>query len=349
MIRLPSEVGDRGRSRSIPASPAGRRTHWLVVGVLAATVAAMVLAVAPRRFAEAMARFNPRVVPAVLGLSIVIFLFQGLRWHGLLRQAGVRLGLGDSVLLNTAGQAITAILPLGDLTRAILASRAARANFGTVAATVTVQELAYSLVLVVAAGPVLILTRHGVWILLAVLAGIVVVLALLTVGRLFCLVHRLVARTPLLRRLLGQIEGLHQETAMLLHRPETTAWSVLDAARGAAAISIVWLIVEGLDPGALGWWQAAFVLSLSSLGGAISLIPGGAGASEASTVGLLLLFDVDPATAAAAALMQRLVTTGLPSLFGWGAYAVARRRFELGSMLELPPAVPRAAPCEEVA
>jgi hypothetical protein len=188
------------------------------------------------------------------------------RWHGLLRQAGVRLGLTDSLLLNTAGQAITAVLPLGDLTRAILASRAAQAEFGAVAATVTVQELAYSLVLMVSAAPVLIRTRHGVWILLAVLAGILIVLALLTVGRPFYLVHRLVARTPLLRRLLGQIEGLHQETAVLLHRPETVTWSVLDAARAAAGISIVWLIVEGLNPGVLGWWQAAFVLSLSSLG-----------------------------------------------------------------------------------
>jgi len=341
--------GAKEARRPGPALSAGRRGRWLVLGVLALTIGAMVLAVDPRRFAAAMERFDLRVIPAMLGLSIAIFVLQGLRWHGLLRQAGVGLGLADSLLLNTAGQAITAILPLGDLTRAILASRAARAEFGAVAATVTVQELAYSLVLVVSAAPVLILTRHGVWILLAVLAGILVVLALLTVGRLFCLVHRLVARTPLLRRLLGQIEGLHQETAVLLHRPETVTWSVLDAARAAAGITIVWLIVEGLDPGALGWWQAAFVLSLSSLGGAISLVPGGAGASEASTVGVLLLFDLDPATAAAAALVQRLVSTGLPTLLGWGAYAIARRRFELGSMLELPLATPRGAPCEEVA
>jgi hypothetical protein len=54
-------------------------------------------------------------------------------------------------------------------------------------------------------------------------------------------------------------------------------------------------------------------------------------------VGLLVLLHVDPATAAAASLLQRLFMTGLATLLGWGAYTVARRRFELGSLLAVKP------------
>ncbi|HLH68653.1 MAG TPA: lysylphosphatidylglycerol synthase transmembrane domain-containing protein [Candidatus Dormibacteraeota bacterium] len=343
MIRPYAGNAGDGRPRSGPASGTGRRTRWLVVGVLAAAVGTMVLAVDPRRFAEAMERFDLRLIPVVAGLSVGCLLLQGLRWHQLLRGVGIGLRPADSLLLNTAGQAATAILPLGDLARAALASQAAQAGFGAVAATVTVQELAYTLALVLSAAPVLIATRHGIWIVLGVLMGMLVVLAILAVRRLFCLVRWLVARTPLLRHLLGRIEGLHEETAVLLRRPDTLGWSVLDAARAAVAITLLWSIVESLHPGALGWWQAAFVLALSYVGGAVSLIPGGAGVSEASTVGLLLLFDLDPPTAAAAVLVQRLFTTGASTLLGWSAYLLARRRFGFGSIWALPaPPAPRA-------
>jgi hypothetical protein len=59
----------------------------------------------------------------------------------------------------------------------------------------------------------------------------------------------------------------------------------------------------------------------------------GAGASEASMVGLLVLVHIDPATAAAAALCQRVLTTGVAAAIGGAAYLLARRRFELGSLL----------------
>jgi glycosyltransferase 2 family protein len=305
--------------------------------VAVAAMAALILAVDPRLLVRAMSRFELKAVPAVLALAVACYLVQGVRWHYLLREVDVRLGIRDSVLLNTAGQAITAIFPLGDLTRAIFASEATGAEFGVVAATVTVQELSYTLILVLSAAPVLLQLREGLLMMVVVVGGIAAVLAILTVRPVFCFVHRLIARTPLLRRFLRQIDGLHRETAVLLRRPDTLSWTVLDALRAALAITVVWLIVRELHPGELGWWQAAFVLALSYVGGAISLIPGGAGANEASMVGLLMLFHVDPATAAAAALLQRLFTTGVATTLGWSAYLVARRRFDLGSVLALRP------------
>lgn len=332
-----------GAAGTVHGPTSARRTlmRWAVPLVLLATVAGLVLAVNPRLFVAAIRRFPLVSLPAVVALMGVFYAAQGVRWHQLLQVAGARLRVRDSLILNMAGQAITAILPLGDLTRAIFASVASGTEFGRVAATVTVQELAYTLILVLSATPVLLELGLGLWAVLAVVAVVATILAILTVQPIFCLVHRIVARTPVLRRFLSQIDGLHQETAELLHRPQTLSWTILDAARAGVAITILWLIVRGLDPGGLGWWQAAFVLAISYVGGAISLVPGGAGANEGSVVGLLLLFHIDPATGAAAALLQRVFTTGLPAIFGWAAYLVARNRFDLGSMWSLrPPTAP---------
>ena len=323
----------RGEAMQARAGAVVRRA--LPVVVLMATIGALVLAVDPRSFARAMSRLNLLVLPVLIGLGLVFYLLQGLRWHQLLREVGVRLRATDSVLLNMAGQAITAILPLGDLTRAVFASEAASADFGQVAATVTVQELAYTLILVLSAAPMMLDLRHGVAVVVIIVLGIAAVVVILTVQPVFCLVHRLVAHTPGLRRLLSQIDELHGEVVLLLRRPDTLGWTFLDVGRAAVAVTTLWIVVWGLHPGVLGWWGAAFVLALSYVGGAISLIPGGAGANEASMVGLMVLVGVDAGTATAATLLQRVFTTGLASALGWGAYAVARRRFNLSSMMLL--------------
>jgi uncharacterized protein (TIRG00374 family) len=300
-----------------------------------AAMAGLVVVLDPGQVWRALSRFDLRLLPAILALQLVWYLLQGVRWHVLLREAGARLGPWDSVLLNAAGQTITAIVPLGDLTRAAFAARASDRDFGSVAATVTVQELTYTLFLILLAMPELLALRLGVGVVAATAVGMAAVVVILTVSPVFCLVHRLIARIPLLNRLLPAIDELQHETAQLLHRPETIVWSVLDLARAAAAVAAFWLVVRGLQPGALDWWQAAFALALSSIGGAISLLPGGVGANEASVAGLLIVLGVPGGAAGAAALLQRLLMTGVALGLGLSAYLVVRRRFDLGGLFQV--------------
>jgi hypothetical protein len=186
----------------------------------------------------------------------------------------------DSLLLNAAGQTVTALVPLGDLTWALFAAEASGQELGAIAATVTVQELTYTLMLILLAMPVLFTVHLGVLAVALALAGIAGVVVILTVSPVFCVVHRLVANIPLMNHLLPTIEELQHETAYLLHRLDTLGWSVLDLARAAAGVTAFWLIVQDLAPGSLDWWRAAFVLCLANIGGAVSLIRSGIGANE---------------------------------------------------------------------
>jgi uncharacterized protein (TIRG00374 family) len=332
-----------------------RLAGWLTMpALLVATAAVLVLAVQPRTLVSTVSRIHLPVVLMALAATLAVYLAQGVRWHQLLRAVGARLHLRDSLLLNAAGQTVTAIVPLGDLTRAVFASQASGTEVGHVVATVTVQELAYTLLLVLSSLPVLLELHLGFGAVLLVVAGVAMVLVILIVEPVYRVVRDSAARLPLLGRLVQQLDGLHESTAELLRRPETLRGTLLDAARAALSITVLWLIVRGLEPGALGWWQAAFVMALSYVGGAMSLVPGGAGASEAGMVGLLLLVHVDPATATAAALIQRVLTTGVAAVIGGTAYLVARRRLPLGSLFATrargrsdtntpPPALPTAA------
>ncbi len=322
------------------AARRGRRLRfWLrrggasLLGVLA--LGAIVWVLNPRQVGAALDHFDLVLLPAILLFYVVLYALQGARWHGLLEETGARLALRDSLLLNAAGQAITALVPLGDLTRALFASQATGQSFGKTAATVTVQELSFTLMLVLLALPVVLTLHLGLWIVASTIVGMAGIVAILTVSPVFCAVHRVVARIPLLKRLLPAIHELQHGTADLLHRPETLAWSVLDLLRAIVAVTIFWLLVRGLTPGGISWMDAGFILAVSTIGGAISLIPGGVGASEAGVAGLLLIFGVSPGAAGAAALIQRALMTGVALAFGYSAYRVAQPRFRLGGLFQV--------------
>lgn len=330
-------------TRGIPQPRRARRNRRLLKWVQRvgpallglAAIGVLVVVLNPAAVGRAMVRFQLAVIPAIMVLYLAIYGLQGVRWHFLLRDAGVRFNVWQSTLLNGAGQTITALVPLGDLTRAVFASEASGREFGTVAATVTVQELTYNLMLILFALPVVLAFRLGVVVVVATLIGMAAIVVILTVSPVFCAVHQLVAHIPLLNRLLPAIDELQVETAELLHRPDALWLSVLDLARAVVAITAFWVVVQGVAPGTLDWPKAGFILAVSSIGGAVSLIPGGVGANEASVAGLLILFGVDGGAAGAAALIQRLLLTGMAIVLGLSSYVIVRRRFKLGGVFQI--------------
>ena len=61
----------------------------------------------------------------------------------------------------------------------------------------------------------------------------------------------------------------------------------------------------------------------------MSFSPGGLGAVEASTAGLLVALGISFDLATAISVMQRLADKGLNTLIGWICYLFARRRYNL--------------------
>jgi len=187
-----------------------------VIGL--AGIAAVVLFLDPARVGSALEHFQLLLIAPIVLLSVVVYILQGIRWHYLLTDVGTRLRLRDTILINLAGQTITAIVPLGDLTRAAFASTADGTDFGTVAATVTVQELSYMLWLILSALPAILALGYGLAAVVPVAVGIALIVVVLTVSPVFCRFHDLVAHIPFLNKLLPAIDELQQETSALLHR-----------------------------------------------------------------------------------------------------------------------------------
>jgi glycosyltransferase 2 family protein len=290
-----------------------------------AAIVALILVINPRQFGTEAQRFSIIAVPFVVALSLSYYLVQGVRWHFLLRDVGVRLPMGDTVLLNIAGQS-TGLLPLGELTRAVLVAEVGPAELGPVVATITVQELIYTVFMVAAAIPGSF--EHRAWggAVVAALVFTVTVFVMLTVPRVFSVVRAVVRHIPLLRRFEPEIQDLRRETVVLLRRPDTYLWSVLSLFGVLIAITLFWLVVHSIDPHLLSWPEAAFVYAVSHIAGAVSLLPGGLGAYEASIAGLLVASGASIQVGATIAVLHRTADKGIATLVGMLCYMIARRR-----------------------
>jgi uncharacterized membrane protein YbhN (UPF0104 family) len=326
-----------------------RRLVPLVVGL--ATVLGLLMVVQPSRVVGALRGTDLRLVGGAILLTAAFYVIQGIRWHFLLRAAGVRLRLHESVLINLAGQTVTAVLPLGDLTRALFASEATGTVFGASAAAVTVQELTFTSLLVLSATPALMAIPGGWLITAIVLGGVASALLILVVPTIYRPVRRLIGHLPLVRRGAAQVDALRRESVALLTRPLAMATGVIDLARVALAAGALQLLLHAMHI-QRGWWLAVLVVAVAYVGGALSFLPGGIGANEASVIGVLVGFGVPAGQAAAVALLERLMLTGVPSVIGVLAYMAIHRRLHLGSLVTSPRAVlssGTAAACEVAA
>jgi uncharacterized membrane protein YbhN (UPF0104 family) len=305
-----------------------RRRIPAVVALL--VIGSLVIASNPGQVGSAIQHFHLRDIPIVVGLSVGYYILQGVRWWTLLRLVARRPPpIGETVLMTLTGQA-TALLPLGELTRAILLARATDIAVGSAVAAVTVQELLYSGLLIAAALPGssrYYFARAGV---AAALGGTVLVVVLLTVRPVFRRVRATVARLPVLGRMMGSIDQLQADAVVLFENWRTYVWLWISAVQALMAISLFYFVVDAIAPGRLDWVSAAFIYSISNVASAITLSPGSLGAFEATTAGLLVAAGGLPfGVATAAAVVHRAADKGLSAVIGVTLFAYVRRRYPL--------------------
>jgi uncharacterized protein (TIRG00374 family) len=311
--------------------PRRKRRRWLgYLPILFALVAiaALLVYADPRKIGIAFERFNLAFVPIVVILSIGFYVVQGIRWWTLNRALGIKFPLLDTVFLTETGQA-TALLPLGELTRALLVSKAAAVNLGAVVASETVQELLFVFMLFVLALPKAIGLHYIAIAVIVPMFFVIGIVAVLTVESLYAHVRHVVTRVPIARRVLPAVDELHRDTRVLFRHPDTYRWLPLSVGQAVMAVTLLWAVAQAVAPGRLSWTDAGFVYAVTQGAAWLSFSPGGLGAVEASTAGLLVALGLSFDIAAAISVMQRLADKGLNTLVGWICYLFARRRYNL--------------------
>jgi len=266
-----------------------------------------------RQVSRQVIAFRWGLFPLVLALTLCNYTLRFFKWHFYLGQVGVRhFPLARSARLFVGGFPL-AVTPgkVGEVLKAIWLKRECAVPTPMGVAVVAAERISDGLA-VLALSTLGVIAYPQYWpafaSVLVLLVGIIVIsqvrplaLSLLDLGE----------RLPLVRRFVPLLRDFY-EGSFMLFRPKATLLAV-----GLGTISWLgegigfYLILVGL--GVPTGWQAlsnaVFILAFSTVVGAVSTLPGGLGAAEASIAGMLvLLVGLHNDIAAAATLLIRFAT-----------------------------------------
>jgi uncharacterized protein (TIRG00374 family) len=264
---------------------------------------------------------------AVLSLLAVgYYATKAIRFWVMLRLLGVSVGLPTATLAYVAAQPVT-VLPAGELYRTVLLKRYSGVPIPDSSPTVTVQGLVEAVVLLVAAfvGAVDIGRSQGVVIFTAIV--LFIVLFVLRRGWLRNK-HTYLNRLPfvdLSRRYYNKFVDAHRHLLKPKHLSTLVGLSIFPVAIGMA---LLYYSAHFMDV-PVSWSVAGIAYSLPVIVSGVSVLPGGVGANEGSSIGLLRLAGLASGAAVAVTLVLRVFTLGAGVVFGLiglGVAAILRKK-----------------------
>ena len=276
--------------------------------------------------AEAFRRFNWALAPAILGLVALSYVGRFVRWAYYLKLLGIRLPLGQNAAIFAAGLSMT-VSPgkLGEVLKSVFIRRAAGAPVARTAPAVVAERVTDGTGMV-SWGLLGALTLDiGPQVLFAFLAVVVGAVVVFRSKRLSLLVERVLRKLPVLNKLAPHLSEFHGASNELMGiRPLVVATVVSFLAWGLEILAVQLCVIGmGLDTPFL---VVVFIFAVSSLGGALSMVPGGIGVAEAGLAGGFTFYArVSGGLAGALTLLIRLATLWFATLVGIVGLLVVRR------------------------
>jgi len=266
-----------------------------------------------RHVGTQFANFIWSYTPLILTGTLFNYTLRFFKWHFYLGQIGIHdLSLRESARLFIAGFPL-AVTPgkVGEALKAVWLQNKTGTPTARGVTVVLAERISDGLA-------VLLLSTLGViaypryWPAFAAVLGILLIGIIISQIRPLALaILGFAERLPLIQRLAHHLHEFY-EGVYALFRPRATITAIgLGGIAWLGEGLAMYLVLVGL--GVPGGWEtlsvAVFVLSFSTVIGAVSALPGGLGAFEASAAGMLtLLLDVPASTAAAAILLIRFAT-----------------------------------------
>jgi uncharacterized protein (TIRG00374 family) len=285
---------------------------------------------------DAISGFRWELAPAILALTFSNYLLRFVKWDFYLGQIGVRgLSKWSSFLLFFSGLAMV-ITPgkVGEWLKSYLLREVHGTPFARSAPILIAERFTDTIALLILATAGLILFGEAWQFFLVVGLGAVVLVVLARHRPTMRLILRAADRVPVVSRYSHLLEEFY-ESAHVLFAPRclflTTVLSVVSWMGEVLAFYLV-LVGLGLDATGILFVQAAFILPVATVAGAVLLTPGGLGVAEGGLTGLLqVIVDMERGPAAVATLLIRLATLWFGVFVGLAALVPMTRRVAAAS------------------
>ena len=279
--------------------------------------------------ADHLTGFSWYLAPIILACTLFNYALRFIKWHFYLTQIGIRdLPWRESARLFVAGFPL-AVTPgkVGEALKGVWLNRIAGSPTAR-GITVVLAERISDGFAVLALSTLGVIAYPRYWPAFAIVLGALLSGVLLSQIRPLALaVLDLVDRLPMAKRIAHHLREFYEGTYALF-RPRATVLAVCLGTLawfGEGVGMYLVLLGLGVPSGIETFSLAVFVLSFSTVVGAVSALPGGLVAAEASIAGMLgLLMGLPTSTAVAATLLIRLATLWFGVTLGLVVWAISR-------------------------
>lgn len=272
----------------------------------------------------------------MLGWAIALasgnYALRFVRWQYYLGRIGVSVPVGESALVFLSGF-VMSVTPgkLGEVFKSLLLYESRGTSIAKTAPVVVAERLTDLMALVALTALGALSFEDGVPITIGGVLLVMLVWIALAWRPVAQLALALLERLPVVRRLVPKLREAYDSLhTMIRPGPIAIATLLAIAAWGLEVLSLG-AIVWGFPGVSLGWEETTFAYSASTIAGALAMMPGGLGVTEAGMTGLLLALGgpgMTPAIATATTMLVRLATLWWAVLVGFGALALYRRKIK---------------------
>jgi uncharacterized protein (TIRG00374 family) len=277
--------------------------------------------------AHGLAGFKWSLFPVLLLFSAANYLLRFAKWQYYLRVLRVNLPLMDSFIIFMSGLALS-ITPskLGEVGRSYFVKQGFGVPISRTAPIVLADRLSDLMALVILSALGAYSFHYGVGVVWGAAAVILAIFLAVTVRPLGRRVLAVTGKLPVVSSRVEALETLYGASADLLDI-RRVAWPLLLSvmAWGMEAVGF-YITIQGFGI-PQGLLVAVFIYAFSTILGAVTLLPGGLGATEGALAGLLKVLNVGAATAALAALIIRAATLWFGVAVGVVFLFIAQRRY----------------------
>lgn len=274
----------------------------------------------------ALADFNYLLIPAILGLISLSYVVRFFRWSYYLRILKVSMPLRINVAIFVAGLSMT-ISPgkLGEVLKSVFIRQVTGTPVARTASAVVAERATDGTGMLVWGLIGALAFSFGPGGLLSFLVLMAVAIAVLRSERLSLLAEKILLKLPLLHRLAPHLKDFHGASNELLATRPLIVGTTISFFSWGLEILGVYLCVLGIGA-ATPFLMMVFIFVVGSVGGAVSMLPGGIGVAEAGMAGMFrTVAGLSGGLSVALTFVIRLATLWFATLLGVAGLFVMRR------------------------
>lgn len=299
----------------------GEHGIWVTVVLTVVVFGGLLVFTNASEVIEAFSRFDLRAFAAVLGLTTIGYLFRFGKWEFYLREIDIHVPLSSSLIVFFSGLMMV-VTPgkAGEVWKAWLLRDMEDVSVSQTTSVVGAERITDLLSLSILAALGVVAYGYSS-VILVVLAVLFVLGFALLQWRAGCLrLLEWAESLPVVGDHARSLETFYESSyALFRFRPlsVTTLLSVI--AWGLEGIAL-WLILRGFGV-ETALLVGVFVFALGTVIGAVSMLPGGVGTTEATMISLLFAFGVNGSIAAAATIVIRIGTLWYAAVLGFVVFS----------------------------